>query len=132
MCLMTSRIEYHCTTVEKLVEEQKSFDAVLAVEVIQHVANPSEFCKSLSSLTVPDGAIMISSTEEYPIPIIIEKYLLNRLPNGTPQRLSALEPDNLVQFMKSASISFQGMAAFILHYWRANFVAFGTKPPCKD
>lgn len=43
----TSSVEYLCTTAEKLVEEQREFDAVLALEVIEHVADPAEFCKSL-------------------------------------------------------------------------------------
>ncbi|CAN7104398.1 unnamed protein product, partial [Brassica rapa subsp. narinosa] len=41
----TSSIEYHCTTAEKLVDGGRTFDAVLALEVIQHVANPANPCQ---------------------------------------------------------------------------------------
>ncbi|KAF2925235.1 ubiquinone biosynthesis O-methyltransferase, mitochondrial [Oryza sativa Japonica Group] len=58
---LTASIEYLCTTAEDLVKENKQFDAVICLEVIEHVDNPSEFCGSLSALTVPNGAFVIST-----------------------------------------------------------------------
>ncbi|KAG4952988.1 hypothetical protein JHK87_038582 [Glycine soja] len=76
----TSSIEFCCTTAEKLVEEGRTFDAVMALEVIEHVADPAEFCKSLSALTVPDGATVIStinrSMRAYTTAIVAAEYIL--------------------------------------------------------
>ncbi|KAF2305337.1 hypothetical protein GH714_004060 [Hevea brasiliensis] len=78
---VTSTIEYCCTTAEKLVKEQKMFDAVIALEVIEHVADPAEFCKSLSALTHPGGATVIStinrSMRSYATAIVAAEYLLH-------------------------------------------------------
>ncbi|KAL6553753.1 hypothetical protein OROMI_019426 [Orobanche minor] len=88
---MTSSIDYYCTTAvklmhlllstEKLVEEQRKFDAVLALEVIEHVAHPADFCKSLSALTSFGGATVIStinrSMRAYASAIIMAEYVFH-------------------------------------------------------
>ncbi|KAJ4980532.1 hypothetical protein NE237_031369 [Protea cynaroides] len=114
---VTSSIEYCCTTAEKLVEEQRKFDAVISLEVIEHVADPAEFCKSLAALTVCDGATVIStvnrSMRSYATAIIAAEYLLHWLPKGTHQWSSFLTPEELVLILERASISVQEIAGFV-------------------
>ncbi|XP_042489674.1 ubiquinone biosynthesis O-methyltransferase, mitochondrial-like [Macadamia integrifolia] len=138
---MTSSIEYCCTTAEKLVEEQKKFDAVISLEVIEHVADPAEFCKSLAALTVPDGATVIStvnrSMRSYAASIIAAEYLLHWVPKGTHQWSSFLTPEELVLILERASISVQEIAGFVYNpltgKWAVsddvsvNFIAYGSK-----
>ncbi|KAL3651319.1 Hexaprenyldihydroxybenzoate methyltransferase, mitochondrial [Castilleja foliolosa] len=162
---LTSSIEYRCTTAvlfaggldldlsewtgvnkvvpveEKLVEEQRKFDAVLALEVIEHVADPAEFCKSLSALTNLGGATVIStinrSMRAYATAIVLAEYVLHWLPRGTHQWSSFLTPEELVLILERASISVQEMAGFVYDpltgRWSisddisVNFIAYGTK-----
>lgn len=48
--------------------------------MIEHVANPLEFCQSLSSLTVPNGATVVStinrSMRAYAAAIVAAEYIL--------------------------------------------------------
>ncbi|GJR37554.1 ribonuclease H-like domain-containing protein [Tanacetum coccineum] len=133
---VTSSIEYRCTTAENLVEEQKKFDAVLALEVIEHVADPAEFCKSLSALTVSNGATVIStinrSMRAYATAIVAAEYILhwtwpesdrrgrNPMVRGLEdppcfQRVHSwsafLTPEELVLTLQRASISVEELAA---------------------
>ncbi|GMJ04043.1 hypothetical protein HRI_004073500 [Hibiscus trionum] len=138
---ITSNIEYCCTTAEKLVEEQRKFDAVIALEVIEHVANPAEFCKSLSALTAHEGATVVStinrSLRSYATAIVAAEYLLHWLPKGTHQWSSFLTPEELTMILKRASIDVKEMAGFVFNpitgRWSlsddisVNFIAFGTK-----
>ncbi|XP_057996672.1 ubiquinone biosynthesis O-methyltransferase, mitochondrial isoform X1 [Hevea brasiliensis] len=163
---VTSTIEYCCTTAggcwhplvnesqlsihvvqcssfvpQKLVKEQKMFDAVIALEVIEHVADPTEFCKSLSALTHPGGATVIStinrSMRSYATAIVAAEYLLHWLPIGTHQWSSFLTPEELVLILQRASINVKEMAGFVYNpltgRWSlsddisVNFIAFGTK-----
>ncbi|XXG67604.1 hypothetical protein AAC387_Pa06g0908 [Persea americana] len=138
---LTSSIEYCCTTAEQLVEEQRKFDAVISLEVIEHVADPSEFCKSLAALTVSHGATIIStinrSMRSYATVIVAAEYILNWLPKGTHEWSSFLTPEELVLILQRASISVQEMAGFVYNpltgRWglsddvSVNFIVFGTK-----
>ncbi|XP_030550622.2 ubiquinone biosynthesis O-methyltransferase, mitochondrial-like isoform X1 [Rhodamnia argentea] len=138
---VTSTIEYCCTTAEKLVEEQRKFDAVISLEVIEHVADPAEFCQSLSALTIPEGALVIStinrSMRAYATAIVAAEYLLHWLPKGTHQWLSFLTPEELVLILQRSSICVKEMAGFVYNpltgRWSlsddvsVNFIAFGTK-----
>ncbi|GLT55989.1 hypothetical protein SLA2020_290640 [Shorea laevis] len=137
----TSTIEYCCTTAEKLVEEQRKFDAVISLEVIEHVADPTGFCKSLAALTVPGGATVIStvnrSMRSYATAIVAAEYILHWLPKGTHQWSSFLTPEELVLILQRASINVQEMAGFVYNpltgKWSlsddvsVNYIAFGTK-----
>ena len=53
----------------------------ILLKVIEHVANPAEFCKSLAALTVPNGATIIStinrSMRSYATAIVAAEYLLH-------------------------------------------------------
>ncbi|XP_024023424.1 ubiquinone biosynthesis O-methyltransferase, mitochondrial [Morus notabilis] len=138
---LTSTIEYCCTTAEKLVEEQRNFDAVISLEVIEHVADPAEFCKSLAALTVANGATVIStinrSMRAYATAIVAAEYILHWLPKGTHQWSSFLTSDELVLILQRASISVKEMAGFAYNpltgRWSlsddisVNFIAYGTK-----
>lgn len=138
---VTSTIEYCCTTAETLVEEERKFDAVIALEVIEHVADPAEFCKSLAALAVPDGAAVIStinrSMRSYATAIVAAEYLLRWLPRGTHEWSSFLTPEELVLILKRANISVREMAGFAYNpltgRWSlsddisVNFIAFSTK-----
>ncbi|GMN54867.1 hypothetical protein TIFTF001_023992 [Ficus carica] len=138
---LASTIEYRCTTAEKLVEEQRNFDAVISLEVIEHVADPAEFCKSLAALTVPDGATVVStinrSMRAYATAIVAAEYILHWLPKGTHQWSSFLTPEELVLILQRASVSVKEMAGFTYNpltgRWSlsddisVNFIAYGTK-----
>ncbi|KAK3005974.1 hypothetical protein RJ639_017044, partial [Escallonia herrerae] len=134
---ITSSIDYRCTTAvikfvrgrfllssyiltmraENLVEERGEFDAVFALEVIEHVADPADFCKSLAELTVSEGATIIStinrSMRSYAAAIVAAEYILHWLPRGTHQWSSFLTPEELVLILQRASISVQEMAGFV-------------------
>ncbi|CAN7061278.1 ubiquinone biosynthesis O-methyltransferase, mitochondrial [Brassica rapa] len=138
---MTATIEYQCTTAEKLVDDGRTFDAVLALEVIEHVANPAEFCKSLSALTIPNGATVVStinrSMRAYASAIIAAEYILQWLPKGTHEWSSFLTPEELTMILQRASVDVKEMAGFVYNpitgRWllsddiSVNFIAYGTK-----
>ncbi|KAK3128415.1 hypothetical protein QOZ80_6BG0461320 [Eleusine coracana subsp. coracana] len=138
---MTASIEYCCTTAEELVKQKRQFDAVISLEVIEHVANPLEFCQSLSALTVPNGATVVStinrSMRAYATAIVAAEYILRWLPKGTHEWSKLVTPEELVLMLQKASVSVQEMAGFVYNplsgEWSlsddisVNYIALGIK-----
>jgi ubiquinone biosynthesis O-methyltransferase len=52
-------INYLATTAENLANENKKFDVILALEVIEHVSDIELFLKSCSNLAKPNGIIFM-------------------------------------------------------------------------
>ncbi|XP_051198224.1 ubiquinone biosynthesis O-methyltransferase, mitochondrial isoform X2 [Lolium perenne] len=137
----TASIEYCCTTAEDLVKENRQFDAVISLEVIEHVDNPLEFCKSLSALTVPNGATVLStinrSMRAYATAIIGAEYILRLLPIGTHEWSKLVTPEELVLALQRASISVEEMSGFVYNPFTQgwslsddisiNYIAYGVK-----
>ncbi|KAH7440943.1 hypothetical protein KP509_03G017100 [Ceratopteris richardii] len=78
---LTASIKYLCTTSDKLVGEgYEQFDAVISLEVIEHVTEPKMFVESLAGLTKADGSIIIStinrSISGYFLAIVAAEHLL--------------------------------------------------------
>ncbi|XP_020398025.1 ubiquinone biosynthesis O-methyltransferase, mitochondrial [Zea mays] len=137
----SASIEYCCATAEGLVKEKRLFDAVISLEVIEHVANPLEFCESLSALTIPNGATVIStinrSMRAYATAIVAAEYILRWLPRGTHEWSKLVTPEELVLMLQKASVSVEEMAGFVYNplsgEWSlsddisVNYIAFGVK-----
>jgi len=138
---LTASIDYQCTTAEQLVQEKEHFDAVISLEVIEHVADPQEFVKSLAALTVDNGAVVISTINRtirsYFMAIVAAEYILGWLPRGTHDWSNLITPIELVLLMKRASISVHEVAGLVYNPLRndwtlsddteVNYIAFGLK-----
>lgn len=65
----------------------KQFDAVLGLELIEHVEKPADFVKSLSSLTKSEGALLMSTINRTPrgylLAVLGAEYVAGILPKGT-------------------------------------------------
>lgn len=64
-----------------LVDRGYAFDSLHDIQVIEHVAEPADFCKSLSALTSSGGATLIStinrSMRAYATAIFMAEYVLH-------------------------------------------------------
>ena len=92
-------VEYRETTAESLAQAQERFDLVLAMEVVEHVADVPLFIKSCAELTRP-GGLMITATinrtlKSFALAIVGAEYILRWLPRGTHQWDKFITPDEL-------------------------------------
>ncbi len=80
-------IAYRVTSAEALVKKAEQFDVVLAMEVIEHVANVDEFLGTCARLVKPGGLLLVSTINRtfkaLAFAIVGAEYILRWLPRGT-------------------------------------------------
>jgi len=81
------RVAYRAATAEQLVAEGLTFDAVLSLEVIEHVADPRAFVASLAALVRPGGLLVVSTINRtptsYALGVLAAEHVLRWVPAGT-------------------------------------------------
>jgi 2-polyprenyl-6-hydroxyphenyl methylase / 3-demethylubiquinone-9 3-methyltransferase len=92
-------VDYRATTAEALADEGERFDVVLAMEVVEHVADLSLFVKRCAEMVRP-GGLMITATlnrtlKSFALAIVGAEYLLRWLPRGTHQWDKFVTPNEL-------------------------------------
>ena len=86
---IAARVSYSVSTAEELVAAGRSFDAVVASEVIEHVPAPGPFVHALASLLAPAsrGPVVVSTLSRtpraYATAILGAEVLARVVPHGT-------------------------------------------------
>jgi 2-polyprenyl-6-hydroxyphenyl methylase / 3-demethylubiquinone-9 3-methyltransferase len=98
-------IKYINSTVEEYcVSNQKQFDVVLCLEVVEHVANPSEFVVNVSKLAKPGGVLIFSTInrtiKSFALAIIMAEYVLGWVPKKTHDHSKFIKPSEFVGMLK--------------------------------
>jgi 2-polyprenyl-6-hydroxyphenyl methylase/3-demethylubiquinone-9 3-methyltransferase len=101
-------IDYRCTTAEELAEQVARFDLVLAMEVVEHVADVSLFVKSCAEMVKP-GGLMIAATlnrtlKSFALAIVGAEYILRWLPIGSHRWDKFVTPNELEIAMEQGGL----------------------------
>lgn len=101
-------VDYRCTTAETLAAEGARFDAVVSMEVVEHVADLGAFLTALAQLTKHDGAVLLSTLNRTPkawaLAIVGAEYLLRWLPRGTHDWRRFLRPSEAARALRPARL----------------------------
>jgi 2-polyprenyl-6-hydroxyphenyl methylase/3-demethylubiquinone-9 3-methyltransferase len=93
-------IDYRVATAEVIAEAGERFDAVLALEVIEHLADPALFFASLGTLVRPGGAFIGATINRTPrslvLAIVAAEYILRWVPRGTHDWRKFVRPSDFV------------------------------------
>jgi 2-polyprenyl-6-hydroxyphenyl methylase / 3-demethylubiquinone-9 3-methyltransferase len=110
-------LAYRCTTAEALAEEGASFDVVLNLEVVEHVADPGSFLASCAGLVKPGGIMVVATIDRTLKSLALAKigaeYVLGWLPQGTHDWNKFLRPGELIGHLSDAGLALkrlQGVA----------------------
>jgi 2-polyprenyl-6-hydroxyphenyl methylase/3-demethylubiquinone-9 3-methyltransferase len=97
-------IDYRVVTAEELADAGERFDLVLAMEVVEHVADLGLFVKRCAEMVRP-GGLMIAATinrtlKSFALAIVGAEYVLRWLPRGTHQWDKFVTPNELEAAME--------------------------------
>ncbi len=110
-------IDYRETTAETLATEGRQFDIVLALEIIEHVADIDLFLRSCGQLTKPGGLVFLSTlnrtAKAWALAIAGAEYLLRWLPRGTHDWKKFLKPSEVVRGLRSAGVETQEIVGVV-------------------
>lgn len=104
--LMGFDIDYRCLSAEELWSQGAQFDAVLALEIVEHVDSVSDFLKTCTALTAPNGALLMSTINRtwkaWAVAIIGAEYVLRWLPKGTHTWEKFITPAELSGYLQAS------------------------------
>ncbi|MGH6853395.1 MAG: bifunctional 2-polyprenyl-6-hydroxyphenol methylase/3-demethylubiquinol 3-O-methyltransferase UbiG [Methylocella sp.] len=101
-------IDYRCIAAGELAAEGGAFDAVLAMEVVEHVRDVGRFLAEAAAMARPGGmlaaATLNRTLKSFALAILGAEYLLRWLPRGTHDWSHFVTPQELAKALRAAGL----------------------------
>lgn len=136
-------IDYRHTTAEAMAADGEQFDAVLNMEVVEHVASPIDYLRACHDLLKPGGLHICSTInrnpKSYMMAIIGAEHVMRWLPKGTHEWSKFITPDELFDLIRQAGLEPVDRKGFVFNpiawSWKlsdrdlsVNYVTASLKP----
>jgi 2-polyprenyl-6-hydroxyphenyl methylase/3-demethylubiquinone-9 3-methyltransferase len=99
-------IDYRTLSTDGLIASNKQYDVVLALEIVEHVADVEHFVRHVLSLCKPGGLAIFSTLNRTPKSFLLGKvaaeYILGWVPKGTHDWKKFLKPSELAGTIRAA------------------------------
>jgi 2-polyprenyl-6-hydroxyphenyl methylase / 3-demethylubiquinone-9 3-methyltransferase len=133
-------IDYREAAAEELAADE-TFDVVLALEVVEHVADLDSFLATCARLVRPGGALFVGTLnrtpQAYALAIIGAEYVMGWLPRGTHDWNKFVRPSELAAGLRPHGVQLRDLSglsyALFADEWRVsrdlsvNYLAYGVK-----
>jgi 2-polyprenyl-6-hydroxyphenyl methylase/3-demethylubiquinone-9 3-methyltransferase len=110
-------IAYEVATAEELAARGQSYDAVLLLEVVEHVPDVPAFLKTVAPLVKPGGVMILSTLnrtlKSFALAIVGAEYILRWLPVGTHQWQRFVTPEELASALSAAGLALTGTEGLV-------------------
>src|SRR5262249_52691752 len=110
-------IDYRQGTAESFAASGAQFDIVLALEIVEHVADVDLFLRSCGRLVQPGGLVFLSTlnrtAKAWALAIAGAEYLLGWLPRGTHDWRRFLRPSEVVQGLRDSGVDVEEITGVV-------------------
>lgn len=136
-------VDYRHTTAEALAAAGETFDVVLNMEVVEHVADPLAYLTACRNLLKPGGLHICSTINRNPksfaMAIVGAELVMRWLPRGTHEWSKFITPDELFDLLAKAGLTPVDRKGFVFNplSWdwslsprdlSVNYVTASTRP----
>lgn len=135
-------IEYRATTAEDLAAAGETFDLILNMEVVEHVADVKLFMSSCAGMLRPGGMMIVATLNRtfkaWALAIVGAEYVLGWLPRGTHDWQKFLTPGELRAALEDGGLKVADLIGVaynpIADRWSrssdtgVNYMMLGVKP----
>lgn len=101
-------IDYRADTAENLAANGETFDVVLNMEVVEHVADVPLFLSATSAMVRPGGLMFVATINRtlkaYALAIVGAEYVLRWLPRGTHTFDKLVRPEEIEGPLRTAGL----------------------------
>jgi 2-polyprenyl-6-hydroxyphenyl methylase/3-demethylubiquinone-9 3-methyltransferase len=117
-------IDYHVSSAEDWAARGERYDIVLALEIIEHVADTALFYDALTRLVNPGGMLVLSTINRtatsYLMAIIGAEYVLRWLPRGTHDWQKFIKPSEMVRDLTGRGCDITDITGMVFrpHQWK--------------
>ncbi|XP_053508217.1 ubiquinone biosynthesis O-methyltransferase, mitochondrial isoform X1 [Ictalurus furcatus] len=117
---LRGRVRYRACTLEDLTEEQgneEAFDAIVASEVLEHLADLDTFVHCCYRMLKPGGSVFITTISRtrlsYVLGIVLAEQVLRIVPRGTHEWDKFITPVELETLLESSGIIVQSVRGML-------------------
>lgn len=135
-------VDYRHATIETVAAGGEHFDAVISMEVVEHVADLGAFLGTCAAVTRPGGALVLSTLNRTPqsfaLAIVGAEYILRWLPRGTHDWRKFVRPSELAGHLRAAGCRLDDLCGVTYELgtgtWKAsrdtsvNYMAAASRP----
>lgn len=133
-------IAYRCAAAEDLLREGLRFDAVVTMEVVEHVADLPAFIHVAAGLLRPGGALVVATLNRTMKSLALAKvaaeYVLGWVPPGTHDWRKFVRPSELATLLRAEGLHLADVKGFLYDVGKdewslgrdpaVNYVVFAT------
>tara|TARA_R110000787_G_scaffold285173_2_gene400258 strand:- start:216173 stop:217078 length:906 start_codon:yes stop_codon:yes gene_type:complete len=137
------KIDFRAAMPEDLLGEGKTYDVVVSLEVVEHVADLDAFLKACATLVAPGGALVLSTmnrtVKSLALAKVMAEYVLRWLPVGTHDWKKFVKPSELATGLRDTNLEITALSGMsytpIADIWRlsndldVNYLAFARHRP---
>ncbi len=109
---MGLEIAYRAATAEQVAAEGRTFDVVLALEIVEHVVDPEAFLKTCASMVAPGGMMVVATLnrtlKSLALGKVMAEYVLRWVPAGTHDWRQFLKPDEIARMLDGTGLTVSG------------------------